>query len=438
MTRADVHDLDLLLRHPAVRVDRFAHLRILDRLHHLRPGDPAILDGWIQSMLLSNRPAPVWDVVRHWPHEPGNNPAQALIAAQVAQVMGQADEARTRYRCLIKQHPDMVDAWQKYVDFESADRLDEADIAHLEAMLAPTRDAYVREKASFTLASYHEKTSPGRAFLLADEAHRLKRQRIGAWDVSTVTQRLEMDRRRLPLPASSAALPQPIFVVGLPRSGTTLLTRLLGSHSQACGLGEQNLIASLALTACRDPSNRDPRLAAFVQAWYRAAVGDLADGARVAVDKLPANVEYIGLILSMFPDALIVPMQRDLADCAMSMHLRDFEFGCLYADSAEDLSTYAAQVDVHIRYWANAAPERVLPMRYEALVTNPRGALEPLLMATGLSWEDEMLDFWRDDEQIATFSESQVRQPIHDHSIGSWRRFLPEAGHYLRTLGVSP
>lgn len=435
---AGVRDLHGLLRHPAVRVDRYAHLRVLDRLHALAPDDPAVRAGWVQSMLLSNRPAPVWEVARHWPYaDPALDPAWTLMAAQVAQVMGHSDEARARYRHLLRTYPDMVDAWQKYMDFEEAARLGDADIARVEALHREAADPYVREKAAFALAGWHARQSPGRAFLLAAEAHGLKRARLGPWDAAQSERRMELDRQRQPLPAGEGPAPRPLFVVGLPRSGTTLLTRILGSHSGVAGLGEQNLIPSLAGTACRDPGEANPQLAAFVQAWYRAATGDLAAGARMVVDKLPANIEYVGLILSMFPDALVVHLERELADCAMSIHLRDFEFGCLYADDPADLATYAAQVRVQALHWRQAAPDRVFPLRYEALVEDPQAALAPLLAAAGLDWEPGMLAFWQRGEQIATFSEAQVRRPLNDRSIGAWRRFLPEAGAHLRTLGVA-
>lgn len=433
---ADASALDLLLRHPRIHSDRYAHLRVLDRLHALQPRNQAVRAGWVQAMLLSNRPAQVWAVSRHWSYDGEIDPAFALIAAQVAQVMGESAEARGRYRRLLEQQPSMVDAWQKYFDFEEVAAVTDADIAQVESLHRHPSNAYVREKAGFALAGHYARPSPGRAFLLANEAHQLKRERLGSWSADVVAHKLEADRQRLPLPSSDSGLLRPVFVVGLPRSGTTLLTGLLDSHSKIAGLGEQNLIPSLADTACRNPLETDPRLSVFVGDWYRAAVGDIANDARVAVDKLPANVEHVGLILSMLPDAIVVHLEREFADCAMSIHFRDFEFGCRYGDRASDLACYAHQVSSHVQHWKNIAPDRVLSLRYEAIVEDPQAATAPLLSAVGLSWEAGMLDFWRRGQQVATFSEGQVRRPLNAGSIGSWRRFLPEAGDHLRALGV--
>lgn len=429
-------ELVALLRLPGVQSDRYAHLRILDRLHELMPGDDKVLMGWMQAMLVSNRPSQVWSVVRAWADDSTLDPALALVAAQVAQTVGESGEARTRYRRLLDRYPAMVDAWQKYLDFEAHDAVGADDLEQVTRLFRDPSSPYNREKAGFALAGYHARSAPGHAFELASEAHRLKRERLGPWDGTQLARRLAADRSRRLSPAGEGPAPRPVFIVGLPRSGTTLLTGMLHAHSQVAGVGEQNLIPALAATACRDPLSSDPRLPAFVGRWYRAAVGDLASGARLVVDKLPSNVEHIGLILAMFPDALVLHLQRDLADCAMSIHLRDFEFGCRYADTAVELADYADQVGRHALHWHARAPGRVLPLRYEDIVRDPSSALAPFFAAAGISWEAGMLDFWRRREQVATFSESQVRRPLNADSVDAWRRFLPEAGAYLRTLGI--
>lgn len=428
--------LEALLRQPTVSADRYAHLRVLDRLRRLQPGNSELCVAWAQAMLMSNRPVLVWEVAKAWPMDGSLDAAWILMAAQVAQVVGEREEARLRYRWLVEQHPQWVDAWQKYVEFEAPDQLTEDELAKVRALYSNPPDSYTHEKAAFALAGIISQTEPGKGFLLAEEAHQLKRKRLGSWSAAQVRQRLMHDRLWTPLVEDSGVAPRPLFVVGLPRSGTTLLTRMLGSHSRAAGLGEQNLIPSLAATVGRDPHQMDPRLPAFVQRWYRAAIGDIAGDAALVIDKLPANIEYIGLILAMFPDALIVHLERDLADCALSIYLRDFEFGCLYADSPEDLAHYATMIQTHWRYWQDRVPQRLFHLHYETLIKDPQTVLGPVLAGAGLVWEEQMLEFWRRDEQIATFSESQTRQPLNQKGIGRWRHSLPEAAEFFRTLGV--
>jgi hypothetical protein len=421
------------LRAPPVTVDRFAHLRLLDRLRELQPNDPELLAAWIPAMLMSNRPAPVYDLTSRWPVGAGPAPSWRLIAAQVAQTMGAHDEARARFRALLADRPDMIDAWQKFVEFEAPPDPTDSDVATVQALYDSASNDYVREKAAFALAAAWQRTDPGRAFRLADEAHRIKRRRNGAWDSVPVQHRLAVDRGRQPAAMSSQSDRRPVFVVGLPRSGTTVLTRILGSHPAVAGVGEQPLVPLWAAMAPRFESRGG---AAFAQAWYRAALHDLARGARATVDKLPANAEQVGLILETFPDALVVWLERDFADCAMSMYMHDFESGFQYVDAATDLAMYGRMLRQHLLFWSERSADRVLRVRYEHLVDEPEGSLAPLLAAMGLNWEAAMLEFWKAGEQTATHSESQVRRPLNRAAVGAWRRFLPQAQEFARSLGV--
>ncbi|MBX3602599.1 MAG: sulfotransferase [Rubrivivax sp.] len=431
------HALLEALRTPRVGVDPFAQLLLFDRLRALRPGDANLLATWMPAMLMTNRPAPVHAITRHWPADRGPAPPWRLIAAQVAQTMGDRDEARRRYQALLAACPDMIDAWQKYFEFESAERLQPDAIARVRTMLAGDADPYVREKAAFALAAATKGTDPLQAFRLATAAHALKRQRQGAWSRGELESRLAADRACTPQDVGPAPGPRPVFVVGLPRSGTTLLERMLGSHSCIAGVGEQPLLASWAARRAAMGTAATPG-AAYAAAWYKAALHDLAGGAQVVVDKLPANAEHVGLILATFADALVLWLERDLADCAMSIHLHDFEAGLRYADDVHDLAAYAGLLYRHLQGWRERAPERVLHLRYEDLLDDPARALEPLLSRTGLQWESSMLDFWQRDEQSATFSEAQVRRPVNRDAVGAWRRYLPDAEAFVRALGVTP
>lgn len=428
--------LQRLFRHPRVAPDPYARLRILDRLHDVVPDHATIEMAWMQAMLLGNRPTPVWQTTRHWSSAEADL-ARLLLAAQVAQVMGKTKEARQRYLDMLQRFPGSVDAWQKYIEFERPERLPFSHPDPLERLYCEAISDYEQEKAAFALARYWQERQPGLGFRFASEAHALKRRRTGRWDRYGKQQILDSDRRWQPQPAPPAPThPRPLFVVGLPRSGTTLLSSVLAAHSAIANVGEQNLIPSLAAGPCRMPGAPDPRLRGFVQAWYRAAVGDMAGSADVVVDKLPGNAEHCGLILSMLPDAVIVHIERALPDCALSIHLHDFEFGCRYADNAADLAAYAALLSIHLAHWRSLAPDRVLHIRFEDLVTNAEQTLAPVMAALGLAWEPAMLDFWQRRDKIGTYSEAQVRRPLNRDGIGSWRRFLPDAKPFFEALGI--
>lgn len=426
---ADARALQAALRQPIAQRDRYARLRLLDRLRALLPPDAQLEGAWMQAMLLSNRPGPVHETTRRWPMDRGPDPAWRLIAAQVAQTMGERDEATARFRGLVDTHPGMIDAWQKFFEFDPQ-QPSEA-IAHVQRLHDSASEPYRREKAAFALATVLQRDDPAHAIALLEEAHALKRRRVGAWDAARTQRGLDADRTWSPAPADDAALLRPLFIVGLPRSGTTLLARLLASHPAIAAAGEQNLAPNAAaMVAQQVMASKD------VAAWYRAGIGDFAGtAASVVVDKLPGNAEFVGFILATMPDAVVVWLERDLRDCALSIHLRDFEFGCLYADDAADIGRYAAQLREHGGHWCTRVPSRVLPLRYETLVDDPAQALAPILRALGLAWDPAMLGFWQQGEQIATYSEAQVRRPVHRDAVGAWTRFLPAATGFLRTVG---
>ena len=437
---ANAEQLQQLLRQPRVAADPYASLRCLDRLRQMAPGNVPVLQHWQQAMLRANRPGPVWAVLSARHDDPAGqlHGDELMLVAQVAQAVGQTDTARACYQALTRQFPHSVDVWQKYVEFESPAHHPEALEATLQDLADGAGNDYGREKALFTLASYWRRRDPQRAFVCADQAHELKWRRLGPWDRDGFLQALAIDRQRQPLPLATDAdareAARPVFIVGLPRSGTTLLSSLLASHPRIANAGEQGLIPVLARGPCRQPLADNEPLRQFSRAWYLAAVADLAGDADAVIDKLPANVQYAGLILELFPDALLIHIRRQRLDCALSIYLHDFEYGQPYANRAQDLAAYAGAIDGHMAAIAEQAPGRCFTIDYEALVDQPETLLTPILTALGLDWQPAMLEFWRRGTQVATYSDQQVRQPLNRQGINTWPRYRPAADAFLREL----
>ena len=429
-----VSGLRAVLAHPSVQADPYARLRTLDRLHAALPDDAAVEQAWMQQMLVGNRAAPVWQKMTRWPPPESLDLPRLLLSAQVAQIVGDHAAARLRYGVAFERFPDSVDVWQKAIEAGAAAVPPKDAAATLQQRHAGTRDAYEREKTAFALATLLDAATPGVAFDWACIAHRLKRDRLGAWNADTFADALALDRQWTPQPAVSIRGLRPVFIVGLPRSGTTLLSALLGAHPRVAQAGEQNLIPTLAGGACREPVAVDAARLQFCADWYRAALGDIAAGADIVVDKLPGNAANIGLILALFPDALVLHCRRNLPDTAISIWQHDFEFGCLYGNHEDDLARYARALREHVEHWQGRVPERVLHVDYEAVVEDARAALETPLRALGLEWRADMTQFWRTTQSVATFSESQLRSPINRNSIGRWRRYLPAAQDFLARI----
>ncbi|MCK9490082.1 MAG: sulfotransferase [Xanthomonadales bacterium] len=431
--------LQALLRQPRVAADPYAQLRCLDRLRQLAPGNVPVLQHWQQTMLLANRPGPVWAVLSARHDDPAGqlHGDELMLVAQVAQAVGQTDTARACYQALTRQFPHSVDVWQKYVEFESPGHHPEGLEATLQDLADGAGNDYGREKALFTLASYWRRRDPQRAFVCADHAHELKWRRLGPWDKVGFLKGLAIDRQRQPQSGTGALDPghlRPVFIVGLPRSGTTLLSSLLASHSRIGNAGEQGLLPVLARGPCRQPLADNETLRQFSRAWYLAAVADLAGDAVAVIDKLPANVQYAGLILELFPDAVLIHIRRQRLDCALSIYLHDFEYGQQYANRAQDLAAYAGAIDGHMAAIAQQAQGRCFTIDYEALVDQPETLLTPVLAALGLDWQPAMLEFWRRGTQVATYSDQQVRQPLNRQGINTWPRYRPAADAFLGSI----
>lgn len=225
---------------------------------------------------------------------------------------------------------------------------------------------------------------------------------------------------RLRLAASDSEVP--IFVVGMPRSGTTLVEQVLSAHSGVHGAGELPDIERFGLSlldAGRLP-DRD-RLAGFARG-YIDRISALAPGATHVIDKMPSNADYVGLIRGLFPNARIIATRRDPRDTGWSIYRTLFGAdGLSWAYDLADIAHYAAHHEGLMRHWTEQFPGAIHEVRYEELVTDPEPVIRALAAFCGLSWEDAMLAPEQVARAVATASMAQVRAPIHRDSMGGWR-----------------
>jgi tetratricopeptide (TPR) repeat protein len=244
----------------------------------------------------------------------------------------------------------------------------------------------------------------------------------------------------------------PIFVVGLPRTGTTLVERILSSHSQVASAGESQNFGVLLKRACRTPSPRvldaitlEQSLRVDLRALGRAYVEHTRPAGMPQprfVDKMPLNFLYLGHIARALPAASIVVLRRHPLDAGLSNFRQHFAAGVPYYDYARDLrdiGRYYGQFDRLIAHWQATLPGRVHEVGYETLVTDQRVETERLLAHCRLPWEEACLHFERNASAVATASAVQVRQPLYASSIGRWRRYRHELQPLideLRAAGV--
>jgi len=241
-----------------------------------------------------------------------------------------------------------------------------------------------------------------------------------------------------------ADLPSPIFVVGMPRSGTTLMEKILAQLAGVTALGENEALGFVTAQFQRDARARQlpgPANMSAVQ-WQHLAkrYHQLSPGSGdYIVDKMPSNYLYVGMILSMFPDAKVIQMRRDPRDACLSIYSKPFPDGHNYACDPDALAHAFAEANSMMDYWHALDPQRVINVQFEDLVREPVPQSQRVSQFCGLPWSEGCLNFHNQQSASFTFSERQVRQAISDKPVGQWRAFaceLPELFAALEHYGA--
>jgi tetratricopeptide (TPR) repeat protein len=234
----------------------------------------------------------------------------------------------------------------------------------------------------------------------------------------------------------------PIFVTGLPRSGTTLVEQILASHSQVTGGGEHPLAVRLAYGLIRTPgrgftpieSIPPDQIAALGEA-YEAGMRRAVAFDRVVTDKAIQSHLVMGLLKQAIPEARFIVVRRDPRDLLFSIYKNMFASGThRYAYDLEDLAAYYANFLKTLDFWRDALPGGFHEVRYEDLVADPEPQIRALVAAAGLDWEDACLSFHEGKREVRTLSVQQVRQPIYRSSAAAWRKYEADLAPLTRAL----
>jgi tetratricopeptide (TPR) repeat protein len=243
---------------------------------------------------------------------------------------------------------------------------------------------------------------------------------------------------------AGVADPRPVFIVGLPRSGTTLLEQMIASHASAHGAGELEDMSRLALellpsihdtagARAQETEVRPDDVRTVGEAYLRALEEQAPEAARV-VDKMPMNVLHMGLIAAALPNARFIHCRRDPMDVCLSMYTLNFRGNYPFAYDLENLGFYWRLYDDLMAHWRAVLPVSILEVDYEALVEDPEATMRGVLEFCGLPWDPQCLAFHADGRLVRTSSFAQVRQPIYRSAVGSWRRFETELEPLRRAL----
>lgn len=251
------------------------------------------------------------------------------------------------------------------------------------------------------------------------------------------------------LPNSGLATNAPLFIVGMPRSGTTLTEQILASHPAVRAGGERPDIRSIIMSFPRrtappapfpDGARTIPG-ATLRQLANAYAAPLLGPGVERITDKTPMNFMAIGLIAQLFPGARIIHCVRHPLDTCFSCFVSNFAGAHPYTRDLVALGRFYAQYERMMAHWKSASPLPIFDMDYEALVADQEGRSRALLEFAGLAWNDACLRFHETDRPVHTASFDQVRRPMYDASVGRWKHYRNHLGPLIETLageGVEP
>lgn len=222
---------------------------------------------------------------------------------------------------------------------------------------------------------------------------------------------------------------RPVFIVGMPRSGTSLVEEILASHPAVFGAGELPFLPRLTLSAPLAPNYPDraddlsPEALAAAARQYLAQLDRLDTVAMRVSDKMPSNFLHLGLIRQMFPRARIIHIMRDAMDTCLSCLCQNFGERLTYTTNFEDLAVFYGEYLRMMAHWRTVMPEPVLELRYEDLIADSEHWIRRIIDHAGLEWDPACLAFHRSRRFVRTASYQQVRQPIYAHAVGRWRRY---------------
>lgn len=242
---------------------------------------------------------------------------------------------------------------------------------------------------------------------------------------------------------SGARAPDPIFIVGLPRSGSTLIEQILASHSRVEGTHELADVPRL-VAELQGRDSRYPRLLASMSGADFRRLGEryLSDtrayrsGERPHfIDKMPNNFRHLGLVHLMLPNARIIDVRREPMACCFGNFKQLFAQGQVFTYGLEDIARYYRTYLELMRHWDAVLPGRVLRVHYEDVVDDLEGSVRRLLGFCGLELEPACIAFHRTERSVRTASSEQVRQPIYRAALAQWRHYEPWLGPLREALG---
>jgi len=374
---------------------------------------------------------------------------QALVGTgQIEALEGRFAEAEAAYRRALEVDPGAAYAWSGLVWLRKMTPADGAWLKRAEKIaasgLTPIDEATIR----FAIGKYCDDVGDYRqafsSYQRANELHKMRAEPYNR-DLRTrfVDDMLRVYTRKVLSEARAGASEsaRPVFVTGMPRSGTSLVEQIIASNPAAKGAGELNFLRRFAHkheTAIRQGPLAEPQRKKVAREYLRVLEGYSRDALRV-VNKQPLNSDYLGLIHSVFPNARIICLSRDPIDTCLSCYFQQFPPVLNFTMDLSDLAHYYEEHRRLMDHWRRVLPpEILLEVPYAGLIGAQEEWSRRIVDFLGLPWDPRCLEFHRTERVVRTASYWQVRQPIYKDSVGRWRNYEKFIGPLLELRDRTP
>jgi tetratricopeptide (TPR) repeat protein len=430
-----------------VLADRHKHLQALEQIRRLlavEPRNPVFRAMEGNALVGLGQHEEALRIFFELRGETPANPTLHLAIAHALKTVGRQKEAIDSYRRAAEVRPNFGDAYWSLANLKTY-RFTDAEIAHMRSIESnPGVTPADRYHFYFALAkALEDRGEYQQSFHFYERGNALKKQETRYDRASferTARRQTEVCTREFFASRQGVGCPQPdpIFIVGLPRAGSTLIEQILASHSAVEGTKElaeiPRLVHQLNGRESQETQPRYPGVLATLDAGQLRQLGEqfIADtriyrstGRPCFIDKMPNNFRHIGLIHLILPNAKIIDARREPMACCFSNFKQLFANGQEFTYSLEDIGRYYRTYVELMQHWDEVLPGKVLRMQHEDVVEDLEGSVRRLLAHCGLEFEPGCLEFWKTERNVRTASSEQVRRPIFKEGLDQWRNFEP-------------
>jgi tetratricopeptide (TPR) repeat protein len=358
--------------------------------------------------------------------------------------LGRFDDAAAAFRRTIALDPKKAGAWLDLVETQKISADDPA-IQAIEKLVADKKSLKDADRLPLHFALGRVYDDLGRhddAFRHFARGNAMRRREISYNEPQMVEYFSEIKRIFTPELMRDKAgggdpSPVPLFILGMPRSGSTLVEQILATHPKVFGAGELEDMQRLAKTLPYPDGlpGADAERLREIGRSYMKGIEALGSKAVLISDKMPGNFFYVGLIRLILPNARIIHTQRNAVDTCLSCYSKLFVGQQNYSYEPGELGRYWRQYDSLMAHWRNILPEdSMLEIRYADVVADIETQARRLIAFCGLDWDDACLDFYKNKRPVMTASVAQVRRPIYQSSVGRWRAYERHLAPLLKEL----